>query len=136
VAILLQGVRSLLRKWRIAVIFTAAALMALVSVIEALILIFHTHGCPSGWAPFSFDAPVGEVSLIAAVPLLLVTLNSALVSLEVGHRRIRGVLERAAFSSLTSAISLMTVTTVIALMLLYWGVIPNLGSSASGCLTY
>jgi len=136
VAILLQGVSSLMRKWGIAVIFAAAALMALVTVIEALILIFHTHGCPSGWAPFNFDAPVGEVSLVVAVPLLLATLNSALVSLEVGHGRIRGFLERTAFSSLASALGLITVTTVIALMLLYWGVIPNLGSSASGCLTY
>ena len=116
-------------------ISTAGAVAALVAIIEALVLIFHSHQCPSGWADLDFDRPVGTASLIATVPLLIVTLSSALVGLHLGHRAIRRVLQRVAVSSLAISVTLLMASAGIAIGL-SWGVISNLSSSTSGCLTF
>ena len=109
--------------------------MALVAVVEGLVLIFHSHQCPPGWARFDFDAPVGTASLIVGVPLTIVTLSSALVGLGLGEGVIRRVVQRVALSSLAVAVTLATAATGAALVL-GLGVISNLGSSTNGCLTF
>jgi hypothetical protein len=123
------------RNGRIGAISTAAALAALVAIVEALILIFHAHECPSGWVQLDFDRPIGAASLIATVPILIVTLSSALVGFDLGNRAIRPVLRRLAVSSIAVAVILVTASAGIALAL-GWGVISNLSSSANGCLTF
>ncbi len=127
-----SGVR---RKWGIAAVSTVGAVTALVAIGEALVLIYHPHQCPSGWTQLDFDTPVGTASLIATVPLLIVSLLSALVAFGIGPGAIRRVLQRGAVSSLPIAIILMTASAGIALALC-WGVISNLSSSTSGCLTF
>jgi hypothetical protein len=109
--------------------------MALVAVVEALILVFHPHQCPPGWTQFDFDAPVGTASLIVTVPLLVVTLGSALAGVHVGGPNVGRILRRLGVSSLAVAVTLTTVSTGIAVAL-GWGVLSNLSSSASGCLTF
>jgi hypothetical protein len=109
--------------------------MALVAIVEALVLIFHSHQCPPGWTQFDFDAPVGTASLIVSVPLMIVTLGSALVGFGLRDGVVRRAAQRVALSSLAVAVALTTAATGIALVL-GWGVISNLGSSTGGCLTF
>ena len=108
--------------------------MALVAIGEALVLIFHSHECPPGWAQFDFDAPVGAASLIISVPLMIVALSSALVAFGLREGAVKRAAQRVALSSLPVAVALTTAATGTALVL-GWGVVSNLGSSTSGCLT-
>jgi hypothetical protein len=110
-------------------------MMTLAAIAEALVLILHPHQCPPGWTPFDFDAPVGTASLVVTVPLLIVTLSSALVGFGVGSGVAGRVMQRVALSSLVAALTLTAIATGIAFEL-GLGAISNLGSSASGCLTF
>lgn len=123
------------RNGRIGVTSTGGVVMALVAIVEALVLIFHSHQCPPGWAQFDFDAPIGTASLIVTVPLMIVALSSALAGLGLGSGVVRRVAQRVALSSLAAAVALTSAATGIALVL-GWGVISNLGSSTNGCLTF
>lgn len=116
---------------RVGPIATVGAVMALIAVLEALILILHTHHCPPGWSAFDFDAPVGVASLIITVPLLLITVSSALV----GFGTEKGVVRRLAVSSVVLVVAATAVVMALALILGF-GAASNLGSSSSGCLTF
>ena len=118
-------------KRRVGPIATLGAGMALIAILEALVLIFHIHHCPPGWTAFDFDAPVGVASLIITVPLLAITISSALV----GFGKGKGVVRRLAFSSVVLVVAATAVALALALVL-GWGAASNLSSSTNGCLTF
>jgi hypothetical protein len=123
-----NGVRHV-KAVRIALVI--GALLAIVAIIAALILIFHTHQCPPGWTSFDLSEPIGLASLVVSAPLLTVTGLSAVAV----YRSPVSWLRHLTVSSLIMALVLMMISAGLAL-LLGNGAISSLGSSTNGCITF